>query len=281
MKNILVPTDFSKNASDAAYYAAALANITGARLLLFHAYHVSVALADAAEESIDLDLENFENLNQTHIDKLAYDLHQKFKISVTRIMRPGFAADEIPAIAKRLNADLVVMGMRGKGQPSGSSIGKITEAILQECKVPVLCIPAGLVYEPFSHINFTYKSASENKRPALTVIELLENLFGTPVVAAPDPVSKQTTHLVQPSIITHSIPSPPDFADYMFNADGILTGEISFDGAAEPEQLIIIRSDKNTLKNIAAHAHLADDSARLLPLPVLALPDGGYNGTYY
>src|SRR5687768_7006710 len=110
MKNILVPTDFSQNATDAAHYAAAIANITGARLLLFHAYHVSVALAEATAPLIDLDLENFENLNQTQIDKLAYELHLTYDISVTRIMRPGFATDEIPAIAKRLNADLVVMG---------------------------------------------------------------------------------------------------------------------------------------------------------------------------
>jgi nucleotide-binding universal stress UspA family protein len=276
MKNILVPTDFSKNALDAAYYAGALAHITGARILLFHAYQVSVALADAADLSIDLDLENFENLNQTQIDQLAYDLHQKYNISVTRIMRPGFATDEIPAIAKRLQADLVVMGMRGQGQPTGSSVGKITESILQDCQVPVLCIPAGLIFNPLSHINFTYKSTLGHPQPAIAVIQKLEILFGAPVIVAPDPVNIPDTQTLLQEVITAIQAPQPDYADYMYDSGGILTGEISFSGPSSSGQLVIIRADKNNLKNIAATAHLTDGSARLLSQPVLTIPDNEY-----
>jgi len=269
MKNILVPTDFSQNATDAAHYAAALAHITGARLLLFHAYHVSVALADAADLSIDLDLENFENLNQTQIDKLAYDLHLTHGISVTRIMRPGFAADEIPVIAQRLNADLVVMGLRGKGQAAGSKVGQITAAIIQESNLPVLCVPAGLVFQAYPPFNFRYQLYATATQPEFNIKQKLNNLFGplpeiTPaLLTSPNP---------QPVLPATTIP-PHEYSVTSLDAGKMLlladNPVLDYPDAG----WLVISADKNTCQQIAVSNFLASYVEGQLQMPVLVLPD--------
>ncbi|KAA5548648.1 universal stress protein [Adhaeribacter rhizoryzae] len=267
MKNILVPTDFSQNATDAAHYAAALAHITGARLLLFHAYHVSVALADAADLSIDLDLENFENLNQTQIDKLAYDLHLTHGISVTRIMRPGFAADEIPAIAQRLKADLVVMGLRGKGQAAGSKVGQITAAIIQESNVPVLCVPAGFNFN--SPFNFRYQLYATATQPEFNIKQKLHNLFGTIPEVTSEPLTNQNPKPVLPAI---TVPQP-DFPGTSFEAGKMLlvadNPVLDYPDAG----WLVISADKNTCQQIAVSNFLASYVEGQLQMPVLVLPD--------
>jgi nucleotide-binding universal stress UspA family protein len=201
MKNILVPTDFSKNATDAAHYAAVLAQTTGARLLLFHAYQVSIAMADAAALSIDLDLENFENLNQTRIDSLAYDLHKGYGISVTRIMRPGFATDEIPGIAQRLKADIIVMGMRGTGNLTETVLGSTTTTLLRITEEPVLCIPEGYSFEAFAHIKFILNPLPTGGHPDKAALDKLISLLQSPATCAghdqklAQPVLATTRHL--------------------------------------------------------------------------------------
>ena len=57
MKNILVTTDFSRPANDATVFAAGLAQLAGARLVLFHAYHPAILLE---EETIWADNEVLE-----------------------------------------------------------------------------------------------------------------------------------------------------------------------------------------------------------------------------
>ncbi|GEO02693.1 hypothetical protein AAE02nite_03570 [Adhaeribacter aerolatus] len=270
MKNILVPTDFSKNASDAAHYAAALANITGARLLLFHAYHVSVALADAADLSIDLDLENFENFNQTQIDKLAYELHLTHGISVTRIMRPGFAADEIPTIAHRLKADLVVMGLRGKGQAAGSKVGQITAAIIQESKVPVLCVPAGLTFGSYAPFNFRYQLYATVTQPEFNIRQKLNNLFGASVALTPDPLPTTNLQTVSPTAALPQVQEHPAVGSGSGNL--LLIEDIPVINHSD-SGLLVISADKNTCKQIAVSNFLASYVEGQLQMPVLVLPD--------
>ena len=269
MKNILVPTDFSQNATDAAHYAAALANITGARLLLFHAYHVSVALADAADLSIDLDLENFENLNQTQIDKLAYELHLTHGISVTRIMRPGFAADEIPAIAQRLKADLVIMGLRGKGQAAGSKVGQITAAIIQESKVPVLCVPAGLSCASYPQLNFRYQVYAPALQPEPNIKQKLQNLFA-PVAILPEEITAKNP---QPTL-SAALPEPGDKVSYLSESEEILADTFAAISTSAPIHFLIINANTYLIQDISGSTYFTNNLAEYLQTPILVLPDG-------
>ena len=137
MKNILVTTDFSKPAYEAAVFAAGLAQLAGARLILFHAYHPAILLE---EETIWADNDVLEKEVQEKIDQLAHELHKTFGVSVTRVLKPGFAVDEILEVSKKVKADLLIIGTTGAGKRPKSGFGKICTEVLKKAELPVVCL---------------------------------------------------------------------------------------------------------------------------------------------
>jgi nucleotide-binding universal stress UspA family protein len=149
MKNILVPTDFSATAKVAALYAAGLARQTGGRVILSHTYQ---PVAFLEEEEGGLRGEETEKAAQAQMDHLARELHAGFNISVSRLLKPGFAADEILFLARKVKADVVVMGMQGASLKTDQWLGRITAEILQKAIFPVLCVPSGATFKEISCI---------------------------------------------------------------------------------------------------------------------------------
>ncbi|MFC5269790.1 universal stress protein [Adhaeribacter terreus] len=146
MKNILVSTDFSQPAYTAAVFAAELARQTKARLVLFHAYHPGILLE---EETIWADPDLLEREVQEKMDQLARELHLKFGLSVTRVLKPGFAVDEMLALAKKVKADLLVIGTEGAGKRIKSGPGKICAEVLKKAGMPVICLPPETTFAQF------------------------------------------------------------------------------------------------------------------------------------
>lgn len=134
MKNILVPTDFSNNSRTAALYAAVLARLADARLVLLHVLP-PIAVAGTGTST--------EEMVQQQLDSAARELHTLHKISVTRLLKPGFATDEIPQIAKRIQADLVVVGAKGLGNAAGTPTGTVAAELLKSCPFPLVCFATG------------------------------------------------------------------------------------------------------------------------------------------
>ena len=149
MKNILLATDFSSNAHIAAICAAELAARLNGRLIIFHALP---PVAQLTEEEAS-DKASLEEVTQKKLDALAHELHQKFGLSVSRLLKPGFAAAEIPAIAQCLKAELVVLGAQGENSLADKVLGSISTSLLENSKLPVVCVPADAL------LNFTHQLA--------------------------------------------------------------------------------------------------------------------------
>lgn len=156
MKNILATTDFSQPANAAVVFAAALAKSTGARLVLFHAYHPAVLLE---EDTIWADTEILEKEVQEKIDQLAHNLHKDYGVSVTRVLKPGFAVDEILAVSKKVKADLLIIGTEGAGKRLKTGSGKICTEVLKKAELPVICLAPETTFEKINAQNLT---ATEN-----------------------------------------------------------------------------------------------------------------------
>ena len=187
MKNILVPTDFSQHAFTAAIFAAELGRLSGARLVLFHAYHPGILLE---EETIWADPEELEKDVQHKMDALAKKLHSVYGISITRLLRPGFAVDEIQFIARKLNPDLVIMGTEGAGNRLKDAVGKVTTEFLKRSEFPVLCIPPGTSYEAFIQLTLLPETKlTLGNTAGLEKIRLLHPVY-TSAATATIPVPK-------------------------------------------------------------------------------------------
>jgi nucleotide-binding universal stress UspA family protein len=145
VKNILVPTDFSEISDSAADYAAELAKITGAKLILYYVFTVPVPVADTPVIAIPLEDLEKENMKLLHaMDKRLKAKHGKIETELRT--QPGFVVDEIISFTKQYKTDMVVMGVTGAGKAPGM-LGSNATSIMHHAASPVMVIPKGYKFK--------------------------------------------------------------------------------------------------------------------------------------
>lgn len=173
MQNILVPVDFSPVSRNAAIYAAELAKLFNARVLLFHAYMLPTPVSEVPYVMVTAD--EMQKENEEFIRKEAEHLHGTYGVEVEWLVRIGIASDEVKNLVKERSIDLVIMGMKGAGGLD-KIIGSTTTNVIRKVKVPVLVIPHDATYNTVNHItyasDFADKSSIELFKPLLELTEL-------------------------------------------------------------------------------------------------------------
>jgi nucleotide-binding universal stress UspA family protein len=151
MKAILVPTDFSPTAENAANYAGLLCKKLGAKLILLHVYMLPVPVSEIPYVMVSAD--EMQKASENALVREANRIYSTMKIEIEWVVRLGLASDEIHDIEKEKSIDLVVMGMNGSGE-FNKLIGSTTIAVIRKCHKPVLVVPEGTQYVPFESIAY-------------------------------------------------------------------------------------------------------------------------------
>ncbi|MCP2025374.1 nucleotide-binding universal stress UspA family protein [Flavobacterium sp. HSC-32F16] len=135
---IIAATNFSSIANNAVTYAAGLAKATGAKLILFNSFSLSVHSANSliTAESMQKQMDKAASRIQT----LGLEIADLFKISVESICSYSFLEDELPSIINQTNANLVVMGMAERSLEQ-DLMGNSTTAVIKNLNIPVLAVP--------------------------------------------------------------------------------------------------------------------------------------------
>lgn len=155
MKTILVPTDFSEAANNAAEYAVNLAKEINAEVILMHAYHVP-PMTDSMLPVEYTTLEDVQMLNEKSMLENVIALTKKTGVKVKHELKMGFAVDEITHYEKEV--DYIVMGMRGAGALSEAFFGSITTDTMKKTTKPVLVIPENAKYSSLKKVVFACDS---------------------------------------------------------------------------------------------------------------------------
>jgi nucleotide-binding universal stress UspA family protein len=147
MKKIIVPLDFSPTSINAFTYALYLAKKIGAEIITVHIHEITLT---TIPEFYDLlwtnyevnELSEFENYksNAPKLWKVA-DKHQLTDIKISHVLEQGIASYAIPDLAKKENADFIVMGTNGASGIKEIFLGSLTEKIINDTEIPVLAIP--------------------------------------------------------------------------------------------------------------------------------------------
>lgn len=175
MKKVLVPTDFSKLSDNALNYAAQLVALTGAELLLLHAYITPVFTEDSAlitteqyllEESLD----NLEKLKQS-VEKSNPDL----KISYIAIN--GMPVDAITFYAKKQHVDLIVIGAQGTGYLQERILGSTASTLIRKTEIPVMVIDKHVKFRIPEKIVLAVDFSETNNRVVLKPLKQLAAKF--------------------------------------------------------------------------------------------------------
>lgn len=166
MKNILVPTDFSIASRNAATYAVSLARSFGAKVTLINVVTPPIIVDDSILASVIVTQAEILEANRKLMEQEIEELSKNYP-GINGFVEEGFTLDIIPKWVVEKQADLVVMGMKGKGK-SSSVFGSTTTALIQRCSFPIFVIPEMAIFNPIHSMTFAsdFDSTIESDRYA-------------------------------------------------------------------------------------------------------------------
>jgi len=157
MKNILLPTDFSENAYNAALYSIQLFNEETCNFILLNSFDVngyypgSLFIARPNQKTIqDIEASSKEQLNllQVQLEKLSSPGH-KFELIFKNITLDKAVNDEISS----RKIDVVIIGTQGETAARNVAFGSNTVNLMENViNCPVLAVPSHVTYTGIKEI---------------------------------------------------------------------------------------------------------------------------------
>lgn len=141
VKALLVPTDFSDNASQALQYAKEIAKGTQATLHVVHIVEPVVYPADWSYAQVgfaDIEQELQENAEK-ELKTLSEALVAEGYTVVTAVRR-GRASDEVCSYAGENDISIIAIGTHGRSGLEHFLFGSTTERVLRKAPCPVLSV---------------------------------------------------------------------------------------------------------------------------------------------
>ncbi len=166
MKRIIVPTDFSEQASYAFDLACQIAEASGADIIALHVLDYTglfdFSIGNGAypvmggPASIGYDEKFIESLHSQAEEKLQafIERYQGGKITIEKKVKLGSAFHFITEEINQEKTDLVVIGSKGAGGLEEALIGSNTEKVVRHSKSPVLTVKAPTELKAISDIAF-------------------------------------------------------------------------------------------------------------------------------
>jgi nucleotide-binding universal stress UspA family protein len=145
MKRILVATDGSPAAAEAVAVGVELAAEHASELMFVHVVPVvdivpATGLAPIGGAFLHEPSEHDRTLLVEAADAAA-----EHGIFATTVLLRGDTVDEIVAFADSHDADVIVVGSRGRGAIAGALLGSVSRGVLAESKRPVMIVRAAAV----------------------------------------------------------------------------------------------------------------------------------------
>ncbi|TBO43643.1 universal stress protein [Pedobacter kyonggii] len=171
MKKILVPTDFSAPAENAAKYAISMAKVLDARVTIVNAFVLPVPVSENGLWPVidTADLEgNIGGELDLMVKKLLDDSCSDDPGSCPTIdyrCAEGPVISVIKQISGQIDTDLILMGLSGAGGLVNFILGSNSMAIIEKGDRPVLLIPFGARYHGIKKIVYAGSLTPQDIKP--------------------------------------------------------------------------------------------------------------------
>jgi len=140
VKNIVIPTDFSKISYTAFHYAKEIGYMYKAKLHLIHILDevppvFGNGLNGNSKETIS---EEAEIIAREKLEQAKEELGQSTGLEISVELRKGVDHEEIIKYAKELNAELIVIATHGRSGVMQTLLGSVAQKVIKNAKCPVL-----------------------------------------------------------------------------------------------------------------------------------------------
>jgi nucleotide-binding universal stress UspA family protein len=279
MKNILVPTDFSPAANNAAKYAIRIAQRVKADIKLCNAVRVPAERVMAVESVWPLD--DFEHIKEGSEAEMNYlaDVLEDTVLSENKTFKPrihhatgiGNVTDYIRNLVSDDDINMVVMGMSGANVFSRFVLGSNSRDLINKADFPLLLIPRAYQYKPIKKIAFA-TDLSETDIGTLHSLANFARYFNAEilishVMGAPGQDQKQIDGFL--SDITCKIDYPNIYYRSLQN-DGVNEGLHWLTENGQIDMLVMVHRSQGVFFSNSYTQKLAVKSK----VPLMVLPDG-------
>jgi nucleotide-binding universal stress UspA family protein len=269
MKTILVPTDFSIAACNAAEYAVQLAKEIKASVTLLHVFHAPTPSSEVP--MILIDPEKLQLDNEAHLKKEAKYPTKKTGVEVKYIAKMGLAVDEIKEEEKKF--DLIVMGMKGASKLSEALIGSTATTTMRKVKRPLLIIPEKVTYKNPEKIVMASDYDPRIDEHALDVLRDFTRYFGSKILVVN--VKSKKYEFTSEKELEKTIEgklSNLEHTYYFPEKEDLVEGINEFIKDRNADMLAIIPHRYNFFERVF-HNSVSKKMAFHTNVPLLALPD--------
>lgn len=150
-KLIIIPTDFSPAATNAAHYAAEMAAAIHANILLLHVYSLPVVYSEMPVAINDSQLvKDYETALAVLKHDLLLKTNHKVKIEVE--LRMGTFFTELKHVCSGRKPYTVVMGSQGTSQVERMLFGSHTVYAMKHLMSPLITVPPGVQFSSLNKI---------------------------------------------------------------------------------------------------------------------------------
>lgn len=175
MKHILVPIGATENALNTLQYAIDFASETQAKVFVFRAYN----LQTKAGTIINID-EIMARETNLYLRTMVSAANTK-NVDIQLIAAKGGVIDSITGINKELGIDFIIVGAKSNSIKDEVFLGKTTGSVVKNTQIPVLIIPRGYTFTPFTAILTAFKSGVIQQKDVLKPLQQIKEKFAATV----------------------------------------------------------------------------------------------------
>ena len=148
MESILLPTDFSATARNAALYALRLAKqLSVKKVVLYHSYEIPFSMDPMAPGIEMFDLDAIKKESEINIQNFKLELKAfAGDTEIDTVSEYGSLGAGLNEVCDDLDIGLVVMGITGGSFLEEKLIGSNTLAVAKHTRVPVIIVPADIPF---------------------------------------------------------------------------------------------------------------------------------------
>lgn len=269
MKTIIVATDFSRAATHAAEYAAAMAENLQAGLILIHIYPETAPYSNmpVAVTAADMQAEGLAG-----IKKLQKHLSEKYNgLQINTMVKCGLFVDELQSYCELKKPFAVVIGSQGRTGSEVLLFGSNAVAAMRKVKWPIISVPPGATFKSIKEIGIASDMHDVSNSFSVETIKTLAEDFK----AAIHVINTESENLYDPEIVSQSrklnallAPVKPSY-HFLNNAQGNKT-VIEFANTNNIDLLIVFPKSYGFFENLFHKSH-TKDLVLHSPIPLMAL----------